>query len=161
VVAEIRQGVWSEVSLESPVAQELGKESIQAFEQKNQSSRSKRGSSCLLVQVNLHPLRGSSIKLSLLIAELKANISATLPPGLFLFSGALSKLKSPTINHFASTGISIFLNQLRKANLPSEVQGHKCLLESSVLQRDDRPIQLIVQSCFGRPGNPQNYELSR
>jgi hypothetical protein len=64
VVAEIRQWVWSEVSLESPVAHEFGKEAIRAFEQKNQSNLSSSGSPCLLIQVNLHPLRGSSTKLS-------------------------------------------------------------------------------------------------
>jgi hypothetical protein len=53
----------------------------------------------------------------LLIAALKANISVTLPPGLFLFSGALSKLKSPTINHFVSVGISIFYEPVKEDQL--------------------------------------------
>jgi hypothetical protein len=32
-------------------------------------------------------------------------------------------LKSPRINHFVSSAISMCLNQSRKANFPSEEQG--------------------------------------
>ena len=75
MVVEIKQGVWSEVSLERVVAIVLGHMVVQELEEKNQSSFSRRGFSYLFDQVNLQPLRGISIKLNLLMVLLKDNIS--------------------------------------------------------------------------------------
>jgi hypothetical protein len=119
----MRQGVRSDVSLERPEAKVFGNKVVQALEEKNQSSLSRRGFCCLFVQVYLQPLRGNSTNLRLLIASLKANMSCTFPPGLFLSSCDVMRLKSPSTSHGMSSGITIFLNQFKKLTLPSWVQG--------------------------------------
>lgn len=90
---------------------------------KNQSNLSNRGLCCLFVQVYLQPFSGNSTNLNLLIAALKASISRIFPPGLFLSSGFLIKLKSPTIIQYSSSSMSMLWNQSRKANFPSDVHG--------------------------------------
>jgi hypothetical protein len=67
--------VWSEVSLERAETMVFGRVVVQAFEVKNQSNLSRRGLCCLLDQVYLQPLSGSSTNHSLLMASLNANIS--------------------------------------------------------------------------------------
>jgi len=57
------------------------------------------------------------------MASLNKYISAASPPSLFLSSGLQIKLKSPTISHYVSSGIWMFLNHSRKALLPDDVQG--------------------------------------
>lgn len=116
-------GVWSEVSLERDRGKVFGKCVVQALEETNQSSLSKRWFICLLVQVNLYPLRGISVILNLLMDSLNWSISCILLPVLFLLAGHRIKLKSLTISHLTSSGVLIPLNQLRNSCLPSRVQG--------------------------------------
>jgi hypothetical protein len=66
---------------------------VQATEVKNQSICSRRGESCILLQVKLLPLIGSSIKSSLLIILLKIRESLKLPPGLFLLASDSIEVK--------------------------------------------------------------------
>jgi hypothetical protein len=87
VEALMTQGVWSEVSLDKAKAKVFGRKVVQALEEKNQSSLSSSGFICLLVQVNLHPSKGISVILRLLMASLNFNISWMLPPSLFLLAG--------------------------------------------------------------------------
>jgi hypothetical protein len=74
-------------------------------------------------QVYYCPASGNSITPNLLIASLKAIIMLGSPPGLFLFSGLLNKLKSPTMSHDCSSGIIMFLNHLKKSSFLSGKQG--------------------------------------
>ena len=97
VEAEMTQGVWPEVSMDSVGATVLGRWVVQALEEKNQSSLSKSGFIRLLVHVNLQSFRGASLILSLLIASLNSSISWMLPPGLFLLAGDLIRMKSPQL----------------------------------------------------------------
>lgn len=106
---------------------------LHAFEVKSQSNRSSRGLVCLFVHVYLQPLSGNSSNLKLLMASsLKANISWKFPPGLFLSSGLLIRirLKSPTMSHLLSSGIAIPLNHCRKSIFLSEVHGAKILVRN-------------------------------
>jgi len=105
------------------LAEVLGYELIQLLEVKIQSSFSRRGEGCILDQVNFLPCRLTSLRPKVLIAELNLNISVKSPPGLFLSSGFLIRLKSPKIIQSRLSGITIFLNQLRKEVFPSAVQG--------------------------------------
>ena len=110
----------------------LGKRDGQEGEMKNQSSLSRRGGDCLLDQVNFLPCRGISIRLSSLITSLNKRISTTSAPGLFLSSGEWIKLKSPSTIQLISSGISMPLNQSRKAHLTSICKVHKCWWGSTV-----------------------------
>ena len=89
----------------SVVTEVLGKVEVQSLELKNQSSLSRRGGSCLVVQVNFLPCRGNSTTPGALIASLNRSISEMSPPGLFLFFEDLMRLKSPMSNNGKSSGI--------------------------------------------------------
>jgi hypothetical protein len=96
VSVKMTHGAWSDVVMARGSAKVFGKLTVQAKEEKNQSSLCRSGSSCILLQVNLLPLRGISTKPILLIASLNNSISFIFPPGLFLSWGDLRRLKSPT-----------------------------------------------------------------
>jgi hypothetical protein len=64
----------------------FGKEWVQFTEVKNQSSCSRRGVCCMLLQVKALPFKGSSSRPRWTIISLKIKVSATLPPGLLRFS---------------------------------------------------------------------------
>jgi hypothetical protein len=71
MIIDTTQGVWSEISLLKVDTKDHGYFVIQVTEAKHQSNLSKRGETCLLVQVNLLPNRFNSSTLRLLIAALK------------------------------------------------------------------------------------------
>lgn len=73
-----------------------GKVSPQVEETRTQSSFTSSGSNCMLLQVNLLPLKGMSRRFKSKMVSLNICISEKFPPGLFLSSGHLYKLKSPT-----------------------------------------------------------------
>lgn len=87
------------------VTELFGKTLVQTCEVKNQSNLTRRGENCLLDQVNLLPCRDNSTTPKVLCASLKENISAMSPPGLFLSSGFLTRLKSPASRQLTSCGI--------------------------------------------------------
>ena len=96
---EITQGTWSEVSIAKVQTEVLGKLFVHDCEVKNQSSLSRSGENCLLVQVNLLPYKGNSTTPKVLSASLKANISKISPPGLFLSSGFLIRLNRQQVTN--------------------------------------------------------------
>jgi hypothetical protein len=79
VVIFTKKGQWYEVSLLRVVTVDPGLLAIHEGEAKNQTNISKRGDSCLFIQVYLLPINLSSSSLKLLIATLKFSISLTLP----------------------------------------------------------------------------------
>ena len=83
----------------------LGKELVQLALVKNQSSCSKRGSVCMLLQVKDLPLIGSSMRACELMRSLKVILSLRLPPGLLRLSGLRMKLKSPTNSQSSLAGM--------------------------------------------------------
>ena len=102
---ESTHGMWSETGFPKGRTIVLGKEVVQFEEEKNQSSCSRSGSSCILLHVKALPLTGISIKDCARISSLNNSISEASPPSLFLLSVDRMKLKSPKINHFSSSGI--------------------------------------------------------
>lgn len=87
-------------------------------ETRTQSSFTSSGSNCMLLQVNLLPLKGMSSRSKSRIVSLNICISEKLPPSLFLSSGY--KLKSPTRSQSSKLVVSRLINQVMKANLPEE-----------------------------------------
>jgi hypothetical protein len=73
------QGIWSEVVFTKGTSKVLGKAVVQLIEVKHQYNWTNKGSDCMLLQVELWPLRGISIIPSLLMIELKVFISETFP----------------------------------------------------------------------------------
>jgi hypothetical protein len=67
--------MWPNKDFDSGCTVVAGKESPQAEETKIQSSLTRRGSNCMLLQVNLLPLKGISIKSRSIIVLLNNCIS--------------------------------------------------------------------------------------
>ena len=90
-----KQGTWSEAVLAKGSTIVLGYARVHSVVVKNQSSCSGNGTSCILDQVYYLPFKGNSTRPRCPIISLKRKISFMLPPGLFLLSTDLMKLKSP------------------------------------------------------------------
>ena len=100
VSMETTQGTWSEDVLASGSTTIFGYAVIQFAVVKNQSNYSMRGSSCMLDQVYDLPFKGSSSKPRCPIISLNKKMSLPPPPGRFLLSRDLMKLKSPSRSQF-------------------------------------------------------------
>jgi hypothetical protein len=82
VLIAILHGIWSEVILASGSTSEFGKSRVQLGEVKNQSSCSRSGSECMLLQVYFLPFSGNSIRSRWSMVSLKTIVSLRFPPGL-------------------------------------------------------------------------------
>jgi hypothetical protein len=124
VSMEITQGTWSKAVIARGRAIVFGKLEVQAKEAKNQSSLSSRAAVCMLLHVNLVPLRGISTKPRWLMASLKRIISLILALGLFLSWGDLRiRLKSPNKRQFSSEGVCTLWINWRNSNLSLSWHG--------------------------------------
>ena len=100
VPISFKQGTWSEIGFERAVTEVVGYEIVHDSEVKNQSSFSRRGSYCILLQVYLLPFRGNSINPRLIIASLNRSMSFISPPALFLSSGHRTRLNPPLLSSY-------------------------------------------------------------
>lgn len=152
-------GVWFEVFLESARAKVFGQWVTQALEEKNQSSLSRWGLGCLLVQVNLHPLSRISEIISLLMASLNLSSSCKFPSGFFLFDGDRRRLKSPIVNHLTSSSMVISLNHIRKSRFPSGVHSAYTFVRTQVSPDKTHWNSTDWTKLFWKIRLPTNLEL--
>ena len=116
----ITKGMWSEMGFARGCTLVEGKDSPHEEDTSTQSSLTRRGFNCMLLQVNLLPLKGMSTRSKSIIALLNNYISVILPFGLFLSSAHLQRLKSPARSQSSKDVVSKLRSQVMKAILPEE-----------------------------------------